>query len=278
MQSMHLNEQVRFRFYDYTEPADFLLDLHLELEIGIVCSGVMQRQYKGWNANLGPGQIWICGMLEPHSCALIQLPCRVFVAMLSPQLATGLGEYFSKPFSLFWVPPSQRPQAQGTECEEVLGRVAGIERDMNAGHDGIETKALHTLEFLTMLQRKGVATGRERAPNMESYYRIGPGLQMAINSRVFIPVEDAAAACAMSRNTFASLFGKIMGKPFAEFALGHRLRSAVTELVRTREAPKEIAQRWGFTDLAHFHHCFRKVYGCTPGEYRQRAQYRILPE
>ena len=32
----------------------------------------------------------------------------------------------------------------------------------------------------------------------------------------------------------------------------------------------EIAERTGFSDVAHFSRSFKKTAGCTPGEYRNR--------
>lgn len=272
------DSQLRMRFYEYTAPTDFLLDMHFDMEIGVVCSGVMQRQYRGWTADLLPGQIWLCGMFEPHSCGIVRFPCRVLVAQFSPHLMTGLGEYFSTLFAPFWQPPGQRSQTDGVAQKEVLRRTRSIASDIQAGKDTLDQNLLHVLEILALLQRKGTPSPAGAIQSVGSYYRISKAIELAVQSRTFTSVSDAAAACAMGRNTFAGLFRKSMGMPFAEFAQGHRLRNAVTELVRTQDAPKEIAQRWGFTDLAHFHHCFRRMYGCTPGEYRKKAQFQILPE
>ena len=144
--------QLRIRFYEYTAPTDFLLDMHFDMEIGVVCSGVMQRQYRGWSADLSPGQTWLCGMFEPHSCKIVKFPCKVLVAQFSPHLMTGLGEYFSKLFAPFWLPPGQRSQADGAARKEVLRHTLCIESDTQTGKNTLDQNLLHVLRQLRWRQ------------------------------------------------------------------------------------------------------------------------------
>ena len=38
---------------------------------------------------------------------------------------------------------------------------------------------------------------------------------------------------------------------------------------------QEIAAKWGFYDESHFSHLFKRLYGCTPGNYRkQHLEFR----
>jgi len=83
-------------------------------------------------------------------------------------------------------------------------------------------------------------------------------------------VQEAAHACAMSRNQFTRLFGEAMGMSFPQFALRYRLSCVADQLTSTDNPIKTVASAWGFTDDSHLHHQFRRHYGMSPFEYRRR--------
>lgn len=270
-----------FSFGTHNAETGTLQDMHYELELGFVCSGRMHRQSPGWEHTLGPGEIWYCSTWEPHGYRVVEAPCLVGVYVLQPPFLAGLSLSQEPPYDWllpFTVPPPQRPNTARATRDEVLA-VAGRLRTL-ASIDAPQYEAWLRLSLMELLlvSRRGwhprrAGPGRRMTP----YARISPALRLVHNSRAYVGVQQAAAACGLSRNAFARHFGETMGLGFADFALRSRLKRAAVALIESTAPVKTIAYEWGFTDPSHLSHTFIKHYGCTPGEYRSRARTMQLP-
>jgi hypothetical protein len=53
----------------HTQKQNASFDMHWELELGVVCSGAMRRDYENYSCVMNPGDVWLCGMWEPHRLA-----------------------------------------------------------------------------------------------------------------------------------------------------------------------------------------------------------------
>lgn len=85
--------------------------------------------------------------------------------------------------------------------------------------------------------------------------------------------ESLARAHYLSRRRLYRLF-EAEGTGVSEWIRARRLersRSDLADPAHLHEGVFTIAQRWGFTNPAHFSRSFRDVYGLTPREYRHRA-------
>ncbi|POR02063.1 hypothetical protein AU468_07365 [Alkalispirochaeta sphaeroplastigenens] len=94
-----------------------------------------------------------------------------------------------------------------------------------------------------------------------------------------ISVEDVLESCGLSRSHFHALFKRETGQTFVEYLSALRCTRAAELLVTTEKTVLQIATESGFNNLSHFHHVFRRRYGMSPGQYRQRQHLvRELPE
>jgi transcriptional regulator GlxA family with amidase domain len=112
-----------------------------------------------------------------------------------------------------------------------------------------------------------------REPGENALARILPAVELVqrdLGRRV--SGAEAAAVCSLSVCRFWHVFRGAMGLSFGAFALRARLARAAQQLLYTRASVREIAEEAGFADASHFHRLFVRHYGCTPGEYRSRAQ------
>jgi hypothetical protein len=50
----------------YARPQPVVFDMHCELELGAVCCKRMRREFRGWSASLGPGDVWLTGPCGVH--------------------------------------------------------------------------------------------------------------------------------------------------------------------------------------------------------------------
>lgn len=86
-----------------------------------------------------------------------------------------------------------------------------------------------------------------------------------------IRIAELAAKCMMSESHFMALFKKTAGVSAVEYISELRLRQACYELKSTRKSVMEIAMNCGFRNLSNFNRQFKRAYGKTPSEYRQKS-------
>jgi hypothetical protein len=97
-----------------TPVASTAYEFHYPLEMGIVLRGRMERVFPGAETTVGPGDLWFCGMWEPHGYRIVTRPCHRVVLMIYPPFLAGTqtdglpGQHWLLPFT---VSPQFRPQA-----------------------------------------------------------------------------------------------------------------------------------------------------------------------
>jgi AraC-like DNA-binding protein len=268
-----LEEPICALSHKHSRPEATYFDMHYEVELGIVASGKMTRCYRDWQTILKPGDVWLCGIWEPHGFVIAEAPCEVAVLMISPEFLATSG-----PPSVDWLAPftaasGDRPRVRREQRQAMLALGRRIMHITEQPTD--RQPAWLRVWLFDMLMRlteewPGVKTATAR-PNEEVHQRLLPAVRRVFESRNHISEDDAAAACGMSRNIFCRHFRNLMGISFAQFALRHRLRGAARSIGASSAPLKAIAAEWGFTDVSHLHRCFVRAYEVTPGQYRQRS-------
>lgn len=252
-----------------------IMDMHYELEIGVVIEGSLQRFWRGKQVLLRPGGIWLCGMWDPHGYELRSVPCRLLVVVIWPPLLANLS--FQEAPGLHWLAPFT--QAAGGFLHPAASLRAGV---LAAATDLATTTAdnpqnrvarrLKLLEFLLLLDRAGLAVLRtEGGRPRDLHAQITPAIDLVFASRDRLSNKTAALACGMSTFRFIRRFEAWMGLSFAQFALRHRLSQAAQEIASTEWPIKAVASNWGFTDESHLHRLFAQHYRVTPSQYRTES-------
>lgn len=259
----------------FTRPGrEPVFDMHYAVEVGVVRRGHMRRFYNGLRQDCGPGDVWFCGMLEPHGMQVMRAPCEVFVFVAWPPMLNEIR--FPEAPALNWmapflVPPGRRPRAAAAERREALRLISRF----LAGPDKPEggRRVLLRLSLLGILLPFALRAGpeAERAgPEPFSPNRIAPVLNLLDGCRERISMDCAARLCGISRDTFAREFHSLMGLSFVQFNLRQRLAGAAGALATGDTPVKAIARDWGFTDSSHLDRLFTRQYGCHPQQYRDR--------
>lgn len=91
-----------------------------------------------------------------------------------------------------------------------------------------------------------------------------------------LTVKRMAADLGISVSHIHRLFSR-EGGTVADWFWGERLEGCAGDLGSPAHAHRtvgEIALSWGFNDLSHFSHAFKKCFGITPREWRNRAPWR----
>lgn len=250
-------------------------DMHFGLELGIVLSGVMRRHYQGYSRLVGRGQVWFCGMWEPHGFEMITAPCEVIVLVIWPPLLAQLR--FEEAPEMKWmapfiVKPADRPQIDSSLKKKLLEQAGQLKKLITPSNPA--EKAQIRIGLLSILTMTAGRCPELKSDNVnlspEHWSRLNRAVQLVFGSRAFISTGRAAKECGLNRNIFSLLFEKWMGIRFADFALRFRLKLAAGQLLSGNDPLKAVAYRWGFTDTSHFHRVFRKHYGRSPSEFRRQ--------
>lgn len=109
---------------------------------------------------------------------------------------------------------------------------------------------------------------------------IGAARYIASNYQNPITLEQVATVAGLSPTYFSKKFHMVTGMRVKEYICYHRLKNAAMELVSTKHSITQIALNNGFSDSNYFKDAFRKMYGCSPRDYRanQITDHHLLEQ
>lgn len=85
-----------------------------------------------------------------------------------------------------------------------------------------------------------------------------------------ISLDDVSDAFFLSKEHVSRLFRKTYNESVTQYILKKKMESAA-DLIRTSQLSyREIAYQLGFEDISYFYKQFKKIFGCTPGEYKEK--------
>jgi AraC-like DNA-binding protein len=260
-----------FGFSEHRNLREAVFDIHYELEVGVVLQGVMHRFWENTQRILHAGDIWMTNVWEPHGFRLAEVPCKVAVFLLRPELLAslhlGIGPATDW-FHLFSLPPQARPTLS-LPFRRILRQQLEF-MALNTDGDVAPPGGHETLSYLVLLQLLAhLRTNLKGNIRFETgtITTIQPALQLVFKSHQNVSEQDGARVCRMSPSTFRRKFKQTMGVTFARFALHHRLKSAALALQGPLSID-EVAREFGFFDTSHFYRVFKKVFKKTPVAYR----------
>lgn len=91
-----------------------------------------------------------------------------------------------------------------------------------------------------------------------------------------LTTEMIAEYIHLNRSYLSTLFKRETGETLQSYMMRKRLETAAAMLRSTDASCADIAFTLSFSTQSYFTECFRKRYGCTPGEYRKK-HIRPLP-
>lgn len=252
--------------------------MHYGLEFGLACSGQERRFFFDKSErDVAAGDVWFCGMWEPHGVSVIKAPCEVIVLRVWPPLLTQMhfpeapDFYALAPFN---APPKQRPRASRETRATLIEFGRRLKNILSAGtpHQTIRLRFVLQELLLVVFESWPEATVWGHGLPAGGFSQINRALEMVFNRRAFISTAEAARACGMDRHKFSALFKAWMNIGFADFSVRHRLHQAAVQLRESREPIKAIARYHGFADASHFHRLFLKHFNFSPAEYRGQSR------
>ena len=89
-----------------------------------------------------------------------------------------------------------------------------------------------------------------------------------------LSIAALAAHTGIAPSYFGEYFRQHAGEALQAYVMKSRLKVAEARLLHSDYTVKEIAFELGFTDTSHFTRTFKRYYGYTTQEFKQRGQFR----
>ena len=228
-------------------------------------SGHFTMSQRGAEVLLGAGEA--VGVLHADPAAMTNAPVDYF-ALIVPRSALA-------PFVADIEGAAMRRIPQNNEALQLLVKYVGILHEPNPASPELRQLAVnHIVDLVAlalganrdgsaMANARGVRTARLRAIKADILENLGnPALtvnSIALRQRV--------------TPRYVHMLFELEGVTFSEFVLGQRLKRAYRLLTNPCHAGSTIATiafEVGFGDLSYFNRAFRRRFGATPSDLRQR--------
>lgn len=115
-----------------------------------------------------------------------------------------------------------------------------------------------------MAGRVSYGTGKSLAEQAAEYIRA--------NSEKKFSLSEIAGELYINGNYLARLFKKETGHTLLWYHNAVRCEKGAQLLRETEESVSGIGERLGYVSTAHFSHVFKKMKGCSPSRYREKAR------
>ena len=263
-------------FWNSHGPESFYrADVHYVLQLTIVRFGELEITYENYRRICKAGDMWWTFCWEPH--AYRALGRRNFIVTINVNLE-DLGEIGLPGSSINWLAPFSatpdkrycpRNQMERNYIQQWGTRMLHIYYKHPATWQAQCWLNFHSL-LLYVIERLPKATEiQENASDIRiCLERLRPALELVRTSLVTPDLQSAASVCHLSVSRFSELFRMALGQSYGHFALRAKLGHCASDLKNGRLLLKEIAQRHGFSDAAALCKAFRRVFHCTPTEFK----------
>ncbi len=261
-----------FDRYEQLESTQY--DMHYDLEIGVVCSGKVTRRYQDLTQQLGPGDIWVAGIWEPHGFYLDEVVCEMMCIMVSPECISGMLPPGLHWMSVFTDKNHRCPYIKPEYKQEIINR---CRTQVKLEEKGAETAGVWRLNTLSALllyildSNPGLYEEMER--NDKAFSNTFSGVEKALNTIVakngLVSVKEAALSVNWSTSHFSREFKRITGSSFGRFTMAYRIKQSAVMLINTDASVKQIAAELGFRDSSHYIKCFESYFFVSPTAYRK---------
>jgi len=154
-------------------------------------------------------------------------------------------------------------------------RIEFAQNALRAGAIDFLLKPLDDNELRRAIQRAVILAGQGQHTPVASRDISNPLVHDALvfiqkNYMRAVSLLDAAEYLDITEGHLASLFKKQTSKTFVQALTEHRMKVAATLLRDPRNRINEVALQSGYQDPAYFAKVFRRTFGLSPREYRER--------
>lgn len=262
-------------------------DMHEALHLLIMLNGSFDVEIGGSRDLFSAGDIILIAPWEVHGNYIMRNQVKLFSITVAPTLLrSGLSAAAARLDALLLLSPQERMQLLNRSgvaeaCKMFVEKNIPSEMwlpqaPVSASEKRIElsdplTQSAHFVQILQLFINILTQSGPLEPEGGKSrlLLRIQPALHLlSSGSERPLTVNRAAQECHLSSSYFNVIFQQLYGMSFYAYELKYRLRRAESDLRHTAATVKELSERWGFADAAHFSRTFKKHYGTAPSFYR----------
>ncbi|MDO4608624.1 MAG: AraC family transcriptional regulator [Clostridia bacterium] len=246
---------------------------HDDLEFISVLSGSMDYNVNGEILHLEAGQGIIVNARQIHyGFSISHNECEFYCILLHPMLLCT-SQYIEHDFVSPLLSDNSLPYIlldHHTEWQSAI--LSDIEamyscRDKNNAPLYIQNAFYHIWILLTENAVK-VRRMKKQDRNLSVLKDMLSFIQKNYAGKVTL--QDIAAAGNVSKSTCLVIFKKYLQDTPTNYLIGYRLKRAIKLLKHSEMPITEIALSVGFGGVSYFAETFKKNYGCSPSEYKNK--------
>lgn len=267
------NRHLHMRHYIYWV-GPYRYDWHEDLELMLILKGRVEMTCGGETLTLEEDDLLLINSNVGHASLAKEEGTIAMVILLDPEYLKDY--YYPVRDHLF----SGHTDAENRYREEMV-EIRGLMASMMAGTEREEPLA--RLRFEQELNQLLYLLLRVFPPQKmmdTEFHRAKKQLSMMEkilnyveeNYRERISLADLSQLCQYNASYLSTYFKQHVGINFYDYLTRVRLREATWELCSTDNSVPEVAENHGFADTKAFNASFRKAFGMSPKEYRQRVK------
>lgn len=258
-----------------------IMHVHKSIEIITIYSGYMDFEIEGTRSLLGEGTILLIDSYVPHQSSvfgnetvemnILQFESDIFLNNNFISLKSNDSD--SKTCYTIIHPND------GEIYEKLISTIKFISREMkkkNAGY--ILYSRAKLLELIALLIRYDIIeiseAGAENLKNscVEIVSNIIDYMEEHLAEE--LTLQRISQEFNVSYSYLSRVFKKVTGQNFIPYLNHMRIIRAQNMLISSNATVTDIMCSCGFTSLCYMDRMFRRIHGCSPGEYRKRFKFR----
>lgn len=242
------------------------LHWHKELEFVYMIDGVLDAKISGENTQIKSGEFYFCNSEEIHitSAPDKDKVIKYIVVLLSNE--------YMRPFC------DQIDRIQFKIKEESRGKISDMLRQLvSIMESGDEYKLLKVnavfMNIYHLLLTECAVEKKNLLPiNMPDNFAYAKTIieYIGCNYTENINLKDMADLVGLTSSYFSKYFKNITGTNFTQYLNSVRLEHALNEMLFKGQTVTKAAMNNGFPNVKSFIEICKKIYGCTPMEYKKQ--------
>lgn len=248
---------------------------HRSLEINFCLSGDGEYIITDDRYPIHKDDLFIINNLEYHMARNLSNDMHLMVIVFDPELIlAGSSDYqYVRAFYEWKTGFKHRLPGEFFATEEIKSILQSIQTEWDKQAVGWRLVVKSLLMMLLALIYRKFETSEGYSEQIRrfqsSYEKLAPAIQyMEEHFTENIPLAILAQEVHMSTNYFSSYFSQTMNTTVSEYLIHMRLTHACSLLMTSSKSILSIALESGFDNISYFNRVFRKIYGVSPGKYR----------
>ncbi|MDC7222088.1 MAG: AraC family transcriptional regulator [Spirochaetales bacterium] len=285
IRSYLLKDHIRYTGLPFhIQPAKHNQDFHLHrhdfTELTLVLEGRGTHIVSGHAYPIGPGNVFALPPGRSHSFSAAE-GLRIINIMFSwdsPLMDRSHIDGLAGFHQLFTIDPMLRDSGsykegltlKGEKWDDILEPVYRMLNEYNRGAAGFEGILSSCFQMLIItLSREENREEKTRGEESRPIARAMAYLQE--NYRRRITAEELAETAHVSSRHLSRIFNSLLNTTPFEYLADLRLKEAHKMLSETEKTITEVAESCGFSDSNYFAQVFKKRFGMSPREYKNRS-------